>query len=138
MGIHADRAAVVRELAEEYTITTEFVMDELGCGRGQALRAIRQARADGAEDGERWSYAVGGNQYEVERNGAAPDRVRSYTTRLQSIVSQRKNAGKVMAASVDYGRASKLERAVAQMGMADQVQAEADEIRLRALKELLD
>lgn len=138
MGINADRAESVRRLANDYDcIDIGFVAQQLGCGRGQAGRAIRQARHEAAENGERWSYATGANGYMVAYEGDDVDRIRSYTTRLKSIASQRQNAGRVMSASVDHGRSSRLERAVGQMALADQVQAEADLIRLAAFQGLL-
>lgn len=137
MGINRDRAEAVKQLLKEWEVTTEFVQDQLGCGRGQALRAIRSARAGLADDGKRVSYATANNGYTVAVEGNAADRTLSYVARQQSIVTQRRNAAHVMAASVDHGRSSKVERALGLMAMADQQQAEADQIRLEALKGLL-
>lgn len=139
MGVMHDRALAVQEmLADHPSLDTETVQVALACGRHQAARAIRQGRELAADEGKRVSYATAANQYQVVQNGSGPERVRSYTSRLQSIATQRMNAGRVMSASVDHGRSSKLERAVTQMALADMKRAEADRIQLQAYRELLD
>lgn len=138
MGANADRAAATMQLLTEYeSVDTEFVAQELGCGHGQAARAIRTARAALASDGQRVSYANANNNYVVAMEGDGLERTRSYVARLRSITTQRTNAAHVMSASVDHGSSSKIERALGRMALADQHQVEADRIRLEALTELL-
>lgn len=137
MGVNRDRAEAVKQLLKEWEVTAEFVQERLGCGHGQALRAIKTARFDLAAAGKRCSYANAANDYTVAVEGDAADRTRSYVVRQQSIITQRRNAAHVMAASVDHGHSSKIERTLGLFAMADQQQAEADQIRLEAFKGLL-
>lgn len=140
MSKNQERAdAVVALLIERKNegVTSDFVQVELGCGRRQALRAMQKARFQLADEGKRVSYAVATNGYTVALEGNGTERTQSYVTRSQAIISQRRNAGRIMAPSVDHGRSSKAERAIANWAMADQMAAEADQIKLDTLKELL-
>lgn len=137
-GILKDRARAVYALMDDYDcVTTEFVQAELGCGRGQALRAIRQARIMHADDGRRVSYATAANGYTVAVEDDAVERTLSYTSRLQSINTQQRNAAHVMSAALDHGSADRLERAVARMAQAAALRAEADTYSLSAFRELV-
>lgn len=140
MGVNQDRTEAVYLLLlndKKDRVDAEFVQGYLRCGRGQARRAIQKARLRLAEEGKRVSYATASNGYKVRVDGDADERARSYVTRMQSIITQRINAGIVMAPSADHGKSTKEERFLGQHALADQRQAEADRIRLEAIKELL-
>lgn len=138
MSANAERAdAVVELLRTRKNVTAEFVSKTLRCGRGQARRAIRTARFILADEGKRVSYGTRANNYAVTVEGSAIDRTKSYVTRSQGIITQRRNAARVMGPSVDHARSSKSERAIASWALADQMTAEADQIRLDTLKDLL-
>jgi len=137
MGAIRERVDKVKELLVDWNVTTEFVQAEIGCGAGQARRAIRLARIELAEEGKRVSYAVPANGYTVTMEGDGVERTRSYVTRSQSIITQRLNHADVVGPSVDHGRSSKIERAISSFAMADGLAAQADQIRLSTLKELL-
>lgn len=138
MSANVERAEAVAEfLRVRKNVTTDFVCKNLRCGRGQARRAIRTARFMLADEGKRLSYATRANDYTVSLEGSGVDRTRSYITRSQTIITQRRNAARVMGPSVDHGSSSKSERAIASWALADQMAAEADQIRLNTLKELL-
>lgn len=132
-----ERALKTRRLMDRYeTIDAAFVAERLGCGHGQAVRAIQRARYMAAEDGKRVSYATARNEYSVALEGDTTDRTDSYMIRQRSIITQRVNAGRVMVASVDHAQSSRLERGVAKLALADATSAQADKLRLEAFQEI--
>ena len=138
MGILADRAEAVRALDRQYeSLTTEFVMRRLGIGRGQALRAIRRARRDGANDGELWAFATAENGYVTGSEGDVNDRVRSWANRQKDTITRQKNSAVVFGAASVRADASQSERVLSQLALAQLKEAEANQIRLDVVRQLL-
>lgn len=138
MSANRDRAEAVAKLLNDYeAVDTEFVMKRLRCGRGQAQRAIRQGRALAAHDGFLVSYANPSNAFTVTADGDPVDRDRSWLARLKSINTQKKNAAQVMGAASVRLDASPHDRVLAKLAEAAGKDAEAEKIRLEAIKDLL-
>ena len=138
MSANRDRAEAVARMLQEYEdITADFVAQKLHCGRGQALRAIRQGRMLRAPEGGLVSYANPHNGFKVNEDGDGIDRTRSWLARQKSINTQTRNAAIVMGAAIGRIDATTYERAVAKLAQAREKDAEADSIRLEVIRDLV-
>src|SRR5262252_3067204 len=135
-----ERALFVRGLyiaRGEEGLTADEVRQLLACGRHQARKAITQERAMLAGEGYAVSYANVTNGYTTACNGDVADRVRSYVTRKQAIITQEHNASLVIIAAGRRAEASPTERILGRFEESQLKQREAQEMQLEIIRDLV-
>lgn len=138
MSKHMDRAKAVKKFLTEYEdLNPEFVAKKLGCGLGQARRAIRQGRLLAADDGYLVSFATPRTGYTVAADGDPEERAASWVSQQRYVNTRMMNNARVMGAAKTRLDASPYERALSKLAKATATQAEAERIRLDAIAELI-